>query len=206
MNVQVIAGPDGTILWTSGAATRLHPRPEGGPDPGDLPRTEEGGDPHPRRQGAPRRPSSSRPTRAATSQSPKKRRTAHTPNFADPANAQTPSSRPGHSPQAPLQPQQSRSPHQGHHRPTELRDHPEMRKGHSWLACPEVTGHVVNASHATDLHVDSKAYARIYASHGISTFATHLGLRSAENPSRKADTRLPVVDVEVSYAHSSLIT
>jgi hypothetical protein len=36
MNVQVIAGPDGTILWTSGGVAGLHPRPDRRPDLGHL--------------------------------------------------------------------------------------------------------------------------------------------------------------------------
>src|SRR5690606_13806797 len=95
MNVQVIAGLDGTILWRSGALPgRTH----------DLTaarvwnpaRAGNGRDHQAGRQGlskAPRPASSSSRTREATNPSPASRPTARTPSCADPVNERTPSSK-----------------------------------------------------------------------------------------------------------------
>jgi Helix-turn-helix of DDE superfamily endonuclease/DDE superfamily endonuclease len=97
MNVQVIAGPDGTILWTSGAmpgkthdltAARFGAFCASWRRPGSSPWQT-------RPIKGPRPPSSSRPTRARTNPSPKSRRTGRTPDSAVPANARTRSSSPG---------------------------------------------------------------------------------------------------------------
>ncbi|TDD83505.1 hypothetical protein E1293_14595 [Actinomadura darangshiensis] len=97
MNVQVIAGPDGAILWTSGALpSRTHDltaaRVWGILRELDRP----GSSRWPTRAIKAPRPAPSSPrTRDATSPSPGNRPTARTPSSADPANAQTPSSRCG---------------------------------------------------------------------------------------------------------------
>lgn len=98
MNLQVIATPDGTLLWVSGplrgsvhdlAAARIW----------NVVRALAARAARAGRQGLPgRRPAHPQPpTRGATSPNHKRTPTAHTPSFADPANERTPSSNHGES-------------------------------------------------------------------------------------------------------------
>src|SRR5690606_9829970 len=115
-----------------GGAARPHARPDRRPCVGHTARAGQGRDHHAGRQGVSRR-------RGQHRLHPVQRtRQARVPEAGQPLARQAPRTRRtrkrpaqelANPPQAPLQPQQGRPPRQGHRRPTELRDHPRMKRG-----------------------------------------------------------------------------